>query len=159
MVDGSVQPVSVFNPGDTCWRTAQTNRAAFLVASDAYFTAVLEALPKARHSILLLGWTFDPRTRLAPDGQVGPAEPDQVGQVLLRLSAARPDLDIRLLIWKSALPIAATQQFFPHAARKWFAGTGIRFCLDDQVPFGACHHQKVLVIDDLTCPPPVPRSL
>lgn len=148
MVDGSVRPVSVFNPGDTCWRTAQATRAAFLVASDAYFTAVLEALPKARHSILLLGWTFDPRTRLAPDGRVGPAEPDQVGQVLLRLSAARPDLDIRLLIWKSALPIAATQQFFPHAARKWFAGTRIRFCLDDQVPFGACHHQKVLVIDD-----------
>ncbi|PZQ64763.1 MAG: phospholipase, partial [Phenylobacterium zucineum] len=60
----------------------------------------------------------------------------------------RPDLDIRVLIWKSALPIAASQQFFPHKARKWFSGTRVRFELDDQVPFGACHHQKVVVIDD-----------
>ena len=140
--------MTVFAPGETCWRTARVNRVAFLIASDAYFTAAFEAIQKAEHSILLLGWTFDPRTRLAPDGHVGPADPDEVGRVLLRLSEARPDLDIRLLIWKSALPIAATQHFFPHEARKWFDGTQIKFRLDDQVPFGACHHQKVLVIDD-----------
>lgn len=119
-----------------------------LVAFQDYFACALKAMERAQRSIHLLGWTFDPRTRLAPDGHVGPAEPDEIGRVLLRLSQAHPELDVRLLIWKSALPIAATQQFFPHAARRWFAGTPIQFRLDDQVPFGACHHQKVLVIDD-----------
>lgn len=140
--------MTVFRAGETCWRIAPADRAALLVASQPYFTAALHALEKARHSILLLGWTFDPRTRLAPDGQMGPAEPDEIGRVLLRLSETRPHLDIRLLIWKSALPIAATQQFFPHAARGWFSGTRVKFCLDAQVPLGACQHQKVLVIDD-----------
>ena len=140
--------MSVLTPGDTCWRLARATRAAFLIDTEAYFTAVFEALRKARRSVILLGWGFDPRTRLFPDGEDGPDDPDEVGRILIELSRARPDLDIRLLIWRSALPIAATQEFFPHRSRKWFEGTPVRFVLDDQVPFGACHHQKVLVVDD-----------
>jgi phosphatidylserine/phosphatidylglycerophosphate/cardiolipin synthase-like enzyme len=140
--------MTIFNPGETCWRTARADRVAFLIDTEAYFTAAFEAMQKARRSILLLGWGFDPRTRLFPDGYDGPNDPDEVGAILLRLAQARPDLDIRLLIWKSALPVSASQQFFPHKARKWFEGTQVKFRLDDQVPFGACHHQKVLVIDD-----------
>jgi phosphatidylserine/phosphatidylglycerophosphate/cardiolipin synthase-like enzyme len=135
-------------PGKTCWRKARADRVAFLIDNEAYFTAVFEALHKARRSILLLGWGFDPRARLFPDGYDGPDDPDEVGHILLRLAEARPELDIRLLIWKSALPVAASQQFFPHKARKWFEGSRVKFRLDDQVPFGACHHQKALVIDD-----------
>ena len=140
--------MSAFIPGETCWRREAAGRAAFLIDTEAYFTALYEAMQKARRSILILGWGFDPRTRLFPDGYDGPNDPDEVGHVLLRLAEERPDLDIRLLIWKSALPISASQEFFPHKARKWFRGTRVKFHLDDQVPFGACHHQKVVVIDD-----------
>jgi len=138
----------ILRPGETCWRTARAGRTAFLIDTEAYFTAVFEALRKARRSIHLLGWGFDPRARLFPDGYDGPDDPDEVGRILVELARARPELDIRLLVWKSALPIAASQEFFPHKARAWFRGTGVRFVLDDQVPFGACHHQKVLVVDD-----------
>jgi len=140
--------MSVFKPGDTCWRTAHAARAAFLIDNEAFFTAAFEAIQKARRSILLLGWGFDPRTRMFPDGYDGPDDPDEVGRVLLELARARPELDIRLLIWKSALPISASQEFFPHKARAYFKNTPVKFVLDDAVPFGACHHQKVLVIDD-----------
>jgi phosphatidylserine/phosphatidylglycerophosphate/cardiolipin synthase-like enzyme len=140
--------MSVLIPGETCWRTERADRAAFLIDTEAYFTALYEAFQKARRSILILGWGFDPRARLFPDGYDGPDDPDEVGHVLLRLARERPELDIRLLIWKSALPIAATQEFFPHKAREWFKGTPVKFRLDDQVPMGACHHQKVVVIDD-----------
>ncbi len=146
--DGPQAPVAVLQPGDTCWRTAHAARAAFLVDTEAYFAAVFDALRNARRSILLLGWGFDPRTRLFPDGYDGPDDPDEIGRILIELAAARPELDIRLLIWRSALPIAAQQEFFPHRAREWFKGSAVKFRLDDQVPFGACHHQKVLVIDD-----------
>lgn len=141
--------MDVLRPGDTCWRKARAARAAFLVDTEAYYTAVFEALRNARRSVFLLGWGFDPRARLSPDGFDGPADPDEVGRILVAASRARPDLEIRLLIWKSALPIAASQEFFPHRARAWFKDTNVRFVLDDQVPFGACHHQKVLVIDDV----------
>jgi phosphatidylserine/phosphatidylglycerophosphate/cardiolipin synthase-like enzyme len=118
------------------------------VDNQAYFAAVAGALQKAQRSIMLLGWGFDPRSRLFPDGYDGPDDPDEVGRVLVELACARPELDVRLLIWKSALPVSASQEFFPHKARKWFKNTPVKFLLDDAVPFGACHHQKVLVIDD-----------
>jgi phosphatidylserine/phosphatidylglycerophosphate/cardiolipin synthase-like enzyme len=140
--------MTLLRPGDTCWRTARADRAAFLIDNEAYFTAVFDALQKARRSILLIGWGFDPRTRLFPDGYDGPDDPDEVGRILMELSRDRPDLDIRVLIWKSALPISASQEFFPHKARRYFRGSRVHFRLDDTVPFGACHHQKVLVIDD-----------
>ncbi len=135
-------------PGQTCWRTEPADRVALLVDTEAYYSALFEAMAKAQRSILILGWGFDPRARLFPDGHDGSDDPDEIGHVLLRLARAKPELDIRLLIWKSAFPIAASQEFFPHRARKWFAGTPVRFHLDDQVPLGACHHQKVVVIDD-----------
>jgi phosphatidylserine/phosphatidylglycerophosphate/cardiolipin synthase-like enzyme len=140
--------MSILRPGDTCWLKAHADRAAFLIDTEAYFTAVFEAVRKAKRSIMLLGWGFDPRARLFPDGYDGPDDPDEVGRILVELARTRPELDIRLLIWKSALPIAASQQFFPHKARKWFHATGVKFVLDDQVPFGACHHQKALIVDD-----------
>lgn len=140
--------MSILRPGETCWRVARASRAAFIVDTEAYYTAIYEALQKAQRSVILLGWGFDPRVRLFPDGHDSPDDPDEVGRVLIELSEARPDLEIRLLIWKSALPIAASQQFFPHKARAWFRGSRVKFVLDDQVPFGGCHHQKALVIDD-----------
>jgi phosphatidylserine/phosphatidylglycerophosphate/cardiolipin synthase-like enzyme len=133
---------------DTSWRVETAGRAAVLLDSGAYFAAAIAALHRARHSILLLGWGFDPRTRLTPDAQGHEHGSDEIGVLLPRLAALRPALDIRLLIWKSALPVSISQHFFPHRARWWFAGTKVKFELDAAVPFGACHHQKVLVIDN-----------
>ncbi len=119
---------AVLKPGINCWRVEHAGRTAFLVDGQDYFAAVLAALKAAQRSVLLLGWGFDPRTRLLPDGFERGDEPDEIGHVLLDLAAARPDIDIRILIWKSALPIEASQDFFPHRARAWFAE------LDRQIP-------------------------
>src|ERR1700756_4187524 len=126
--------MTVFRPSDTCWRRAQAGRGGFLIDKEAYFTALFAAVQRARRSILLLGWGFDPRTRLFPDGYDGPDDPDEVGRILVELACARRDLDVRLLIWKSALPISASQEFFPHRARKYFCNTPVHFRLDDAVP-------------------------
>ena len=133
----------------TCWRRARAERVAFLVDSAAYFAAALSAIRKARRSILLLGWSFDPRTRLQPGPHEVAGAADEIGNVLKSLAKRRPDLDVRILVWKSALPISASQHFFPHRSKAWFRGSPVRFRLDSSVPYGACHHQKVLVIDDL----------
>jgi len=138
--------MAFLEPGETCWRIARADRIHFLVDTQAYFTAIRLALQRARRSVLLLGWSFDPRTRLQPDGI--DADTGGIGRLLIDLSDARPELDIRILAWKSALPIAMSQEFFPHRAQGWFLGTRVRFRLDDAVPMGACHHQKVLVVDD-----------
>jgi len=138
----------LLEPGVTCWRIARARRATVLVDGQDYFAAVLAALRSARRSVLLLGWAFDPRTRLLPDGFERGDEPDEIGQVLLALASSWPGIDIRILIWKSQLPIEATQDFFPHRARAWFADSPVKFRLDDETPLAGCHHQKVIVIDD-----------
>ena len=137
--------MGLLEPGETCWRLERADRLKVLIDGQDYFRALDLAMRSARRSIHLLGWSFDPRTRLDPEP--GGAQ-GQVGRRLRELAAANPALDIRLLVWRSALPISATQAFFPHRARSWFRGSGVRFELDATVPFGACHHQKMVVIDD-----------
>lgn len=139
--------MTLLRPGETCWRIETARRLAFLIDTESYYAALREALEKAERSVWILGWAFDPRTRLAPDGQEGPGDPDEIGQILIRLAKARPGLDVRLLIWKSALSINGSHAFLEHRARKAFAGTGVRYHEDGSTPFGACHHQKVVVID------------
>jgi phosphatidylserine/phosphatidylglycerophosphate/cardiolipin synthase-like enzyme len=138
----------LLEPGLTCWRTERAERAAFLLDNSTYFSAAKAVMLKARRSIHLLGWAFDPLTHLEPDSKGGGLDGDMVGEFLKRLACDRPNLDVRVLIWKSALPISASQHFFPHRARRCFHGSPVKFRLDASVPMGACHHQKVLVIDD-----------
>jgi phosphatidylserine/phosphatidylglycerophosphate/cardiolipin synthase-like enzyme len=108
--------------GETCWRIETANRVALLMDCAAYFSAAKAALLRARKSVFLLGWDFDPRTRLSPDAD-DPLGQNTIGALLLRLKAER-GLDIRLLIWDMALPLSARHEFYPQRARKWFQGQG-----------------------------------
>jgi phosphatidylserine/phosphatidylglycerophosphate/cardiolipin synthase-like enzyme len=137
----------VLVPGDTCWRVAVTDRLAILMENEAYFAALLSSLDKAQKSIVLLGWQFDPRTRLDPQTRPGDKQAE-IGHKLRMMVRARPDLDVRLLIWKSPLLIAASQGFYPHRAQGWFRKRMVEFRMDQPGPIGACHHQKVVIIDD-----------
>lgn len=139
--------MSLLRPDDTCWRIATARRLAFLIDSEVYYAALREALERAERSIWILGWAFDPRTRLSPDGREGPEDPDEISQILVRLAKANPRLDVRLLIWKSALSINGSPAFLEHRARKAFRGSPVQYREDGRTPFGACHHQKVVVID------------
>ncbi len=140
--------MTLLDPGVTCWRVEQANRAALLIDMADYFLAARAAMLRARSSIHLLNWAFDPDTLFDPQpGGTGP-QSDRFGPFLRALALHRPDLDIRILCWKSALPVSATQRFFPHRAKKCFEGTPVHFILDATVPMGACHHQKMIVIDD-----------
>ncbi|GAA0867452.1 phospholipase D-like domain-containing protein [Brevundimonas basaltis] len=134
--------------GATCWQVGTAPRAAFLLDMADYFLAAREAMSKAKRSVHLLNWAFDPDTLFDPQpGCTGP-DGDRFGAFLKALACDRPELDVRVLCWKSALPIAATQNFFPLKARQCFAGTPVEFVLDGALPIGASHHQKVLIIDD-----------
>ena len=136
----------LLEPGYTCWRAETADRFTVLIENGTYFEALAAALPLARKSILLLGWQFDPRTRLNPEGKGH--HKLEVGHLLRRLVHERPELKVRLLIWRSPLPIAWSQDFFPQRAFGWFKDKPIDFRLDKARPVGGCHHQKVVVIDD-----------
>ncbi|MEA1833117.1 phospholipase D-like domain-containing protein [Methylobacterium durans] len=131
-------------PGQTCWRREPASRIALLHDGAAYFAAARRALLQARRSILLIGWSFDPRVRLDP---VGEAERESMADLLRRLKAQRPDLAIRLLIWDMPWPISAGNDHTPDSVRAAL-GPRIDFRIDGTLPYGACQHQKILVVDD-----------
>ena len=141
------QDTGLLRPGRNCWRVETADRFAILMENAAYFEALRSALAKARRSIVILGWQFDPRTRLDPLSAHDDYQA-QVGHQLRMLVKAHPELDVRLLIWKSPLLIAASQGFYPHKAQVWFRKRMVEFRLDPPPAIGACHHQKVIVIDD-----------
>ena len=138
---------ALLTAGASCWRVETAGRFAVLMENDEYFRALASSLAKAQRSIVILGWQFDPRTRLDPNSR-----PDdrtaEIGHQLRVLVKNKPELDVRLLIWNSPILIAASQGFFPHRAQKWFRKRMVEFRLDQPGPIGACHHQKVVIIDD-----------
>ena len=137
----------LLDPGYTCWRTAKADRAAILIEDDAYFSAAAAAIEAAEASIMLIGWQFDPRTRLEPE-KTGEARSGEIGHILRRLVRERPELDVRLLMWRSPLPIALSRGLYPQRAEAWFRKRAVEFRLDTPGATGACHHQKVLIVDD-----------
>ncbi|THD61524.1 phospholipase D-like domain-containing protein [Phenylobacterium sp.] len=138
----------LLEPGSTCWRRETSARAALIIDMADYFDVAMAAMRKAKHTVHLLNWAFEPQTLFHPQpGCTGP-EDDRIANFLKRLSKDNPGLDVRILCWQSALPVAATQNWFPLADRKVFAGSQVKFVLDGKLPMGASHHQKAIVIDD-----------
>ena len=137
----------LLSSGTTSWKTANAPRAALLIDMEAYFDAAMDAMRHAKHSVHLLNWAFEPDTFFHPGPDCTGKEADRIGNFLVDL-AQSGEIDVRVLCWKSAMPVAATQHFFPFADRKKFSGTKVKFVLDGKLPIGACHHQKMIVVDD-----------
>ncbi len=123
------------------WREETAPRAAVLVDVADYYAALKAAIGKARRSVHFLNWAFESRTRLDPG-----EEDVRLGEILRRL--AHDGLDVRVLCWRAAVVVAMSQEGYPQRNIPGFAGSGVRFVLDGTHPFGACHHQKVVIIDD-----------
>lgn len=138
----------LLKPGSTCWRVERSPRLGLIIDMQDYFAAAKIAMTRARRSIHLLNWAFDPDTFFLPNENGRGPPTGTFGPFLRDLAEANPQLDVRILCWKSALPVAATQNFFPHRAKECFKDTPVKFRLDGSLPVGACHHQKVIVIDD-----------
>jgi phosphatidylserine/phosphatidylglycerophosphate/cardiolipin synthase-like enzyme len=138
--------VSLFTE-TTTWKVGRASRAALLIDMEAYFDAAMDAMSRARHCVHLLNWAFEANTLFHPQPGGGGPDSDRIGNFLIAL-AKKPEIDVRVLCWKSAMPVAATQHFFPFMDREAFAGTKVKFVLDGKLPIGACHHQKMIVIDD-----------
>ena len=135
----------VLREQENCWRIATARRAAFLIDADAYFTALRHAIARARSSVFILGWDIDSRVRLNP----GTAEePLTLLSFLNDVLAHRPTLRVFALAWDFSVLFALEREPLPSYRFAWNAHPRLSFQLDDAHPFGASHHQKIVVIDD-----------
>ena len=141
--------MSLLSPGRNCWRIERAGRLAFLIDGAAYFSAVRSALAKARRTVFILGWDFDSRIRLVPQG-AGDGLPEELGAFLMALVRRTRSLRIYVLSWDFAMVFALDREWVPLYKLGWKTRPHRRleFRLDDRHPPSGSHHQKVVVIDD-----------
>jgi phosphatidylserine/phosphatidylglycerophosphate/cardiolipin synthase-like enzyme len=133
----------LLQPGVTCWKTAQAHRVALLVDGSEFMTAIQEAIERARDSVLLIGWDFDPHVALRPECSRA-SEP--LSEVLERIVRTRPGLALQFLIWDMAAIYAAQRRDSPRSAGSLLPKQ-VDYRLDGLHPLGASHHQKIWVVD------------
>lgn len=140
-------PHRLLTPGRNCWRIERAHRFALLIDADAYFRALRRALVQARHSIFILSWDIDSRMRLIPTG-ANDGFPEPLGDFLNALVARRTSLRAYVLNWDFIMLYQLDREWLPVLKLGWKTHPRLEFRLDSAHPAGACHHQKVVVIDD-----------
>lgn len=142
----------LFDVGRNCWRVETAHKYEMVVDGAAYFTALREALIKAQDQVLLIGWDFDLEIEMCPgesdaDGLAPDGYPNQVKDFLEALVDERPGLDMYILRW-SGSAIVAPGRLIPAMQLRFGGPDQIRLALDGRHPVSACHHQKIVVVDD-----------
>jgi phosphatidylserine/phosphatidylglycerophosphate/cardiolipin synthase-like enzyme len=136
----------IARPGHNCWRVGRARRVAFLIDGKSYFDALVESLGRARRSIFLLGWDLHSRVQLQPDRPDGAGV--ELGALLESLVEREPGLRVRLLDWDFTFLMTADREFVPWVSLDWKTDARISLRMDGRHPVGACHHQKLVVVDD-----------
>jgi phosphatidylserine/phosphatidylglycerophosphate/cardiolipin synthase-like enzyme/uncharacterized membrane protein YdjX (TVP38/TMEM64 family) len=140
---------AILRPNRNVWRIEHAARAAALIDGAAFFDAVRQAFLNARHSIFVLGWDIDSRTRLVGDSnQPEDGLPATLADFLTEVVRRRPELKINLLLWDYSLLYAGERELFPRLSLQWRTPQQISLCLDNIVPFGCSQHQKIIVVDN-----------
>ena len=140
---------TIFRPRRNAWRVERTERAAVLIDAAAYFGTLRKALLQARHSVYIIGWDVDSRTPLVgSSGEPDDGLPRELGPFLTALVERRPELKINILLWDYSLFFTSERQAMPSFALRWRTPPQIDLCLDDAIPLGSSHHQKIVVLDE-----------
>jgi phosphatidylserine/phosphatidylglycerophosphate/cardiolipin synthase-like enzyme/uncharacterized membrane protein YdjX (TVP38/TMEM64 family) len=143
-------------PGDTCWCQAHAPRFGVLIDADAYFRAAREAMILAEREIVILAWEFHTKTELvrppkdAPAGAAAADDgwPTRLGDFLIALAEAKPDLEIRIALWDFAMIYAPERELVPIFRLPWKGHPRIHLQMDSAHPPAASQHQKIVVVDD-----------
>ena len=136
--------------GETVWKCVRPERAAILVDGANYYGALREAMLSARHSIFIVGWDIDSRTRIV--GESGSAEdgaPETLGEFLGYLTERRDGVDIYVLPWDYSLLFLRERELLPMVALGGRSPERVHVHVDSTAPVGSSHHQKLVVIDDI----------
>lgn len=140
---------SLFQEGKNCWRVEKVSRAAMLIDCANYYRALHEAIFRAQHSIFVLGWDIDSRIELLRGREAKEAGCPSIFFDLIQWKAHRhPQMEIYLNRWDYSVFFVEQRETFSGLKWRIHSPPNIHYCLDSQIPYGASHHQKVVVIDD-----------
>src|SRR5947207_660833 len=133
--------------GRNCWRRPFADRVAFLVDAAQYYEAFVECVERAERFVGILAWDVHSRTPLRAADRRSPAL--ELGEFLLSMLQRKPDLHVYVLSWDFIGLYGSDRE--PRFAGPLAPGTHPRlhFHFDGCHPKLGCHHQKVVVVDDV----------
>jgi uncharacterized membrane protein YdjX (TVP38/TMEM64 family)/phosphatidylserine/phosphatidylglycerophosphate/cardiolipin synthase-like enzyme len=139
---------SLFKVGQNCWKVAQADRLAVLVHGRDYFKSAYYALKQAKLQVIFLSWDIDSTLRLLRGKDAKNEHPVELGAFLNKIAKQQSDLRIHIVNWDYTQLFARSREVLPTIKFKLKTSSKVDFGMDNELPNGACHHQKVLVIDD-----------
>jgi len=139
-----LQP-SLFMPGENCRSVERFQHFTALIDGDVYFAALEQAFKLARRRIVIIGWDFNSQIKLQPQCDESATT---LGDFLRGLVEDRPELDVHILVWRNSIFYGANVDIPVSLLPGWSDHPRIHFKLDEIHPVGACHHQKIVCIDD-----------
>lgn len=141
--------------GRTCWKKTHAVKAALLQNGETYFRAFRESVLQATQSIFIVGWDIDGRVELlrgkeasSPGRSDDPDAPITLAGLINHAIDKNPGLNVYILLWCYSPVLAASREFLPKISWHPAIPDRLHICLDDTMPVGGCHHQKIVVIDD-----------
>ncbi|SJZ93428.1 phospholipase D-like domain-containing protein [Consotaella salsifontis] len=137
----------ILDPARNCRGVSRVEQAALLIDGEDYFSRLDECLKCAERSILIVGWDFDGRIPLhGPD--IGDPAAATLGSTLRALVEAKPDLEVRILVWSVAVVHTPSDPKPLLFGAEWQDHPRISLRLATDHPLYGCHHQKIVAIDD-----------
>ena len=147
MMEKNPAAPSILQEGRNCWRTSAADRFAFLIDADAYFSALASSMSQAKQTIIIISWDIDSRIRLTrkerPDDS-----PLILGKFLHDLVLKQEHLNVYILNWDYLWIYAKDRELFPDFKTFKRESGRIHFRFDGKHPVGACHHEKIVIVDD-----------
>jgi phospholipase D1/2 len=139
----------LLQPGRNCWRIERAHRLAFFIDGASYFAALRSAIARAKRSVFIVGWDFDSRIHLVPEG-ANDGFPEPLGDFLKEVVRRERKLHMYVLSWDFAIVFAGDREWLPLYKFGWKTHPRPRlaFHLDAMHPLSGSHHQKLVVIDD-----------
>jgi phospholipase D1/2 len=134
--------------GRNASRLAPITQAGVLVDACDYYRAFYRAMSKARRYVLLAGWQFDSDVRLLRGEDArGAPWPVELLPFLSALCRERPELRVHVLAWDYSVVYSLEREWMQRLKFDFGASERIEYVLDGKHPVGACHHQKLVVVD------------
>lgn len=138
---------SFLETGRNCWRKVSADRLGFLFEGARFFAAARKAMIAAERRIVILGWDMHTKTQLVRGEDTEDDFPTELGPFFEELLKRKPDLEIFILIWDYSFVYAAEREWRFSSETLRDPHPRLHYRLDDELPFAASHHQKVILID------------
>ena len=136
-------------PGETCLGLSSCDRAGVLIDACDYYAALYAQARAAERRILLAGWQFNSDAALLRgDEAISAEQPVELLPFLVALCRERPELQVRILAWDFNPVFALEREWLQRAVFDLVTPDNLRFEFDGRHVPGACHHQKLAVVDD-----------